>query len=74
MSPGMDYSDRKRFADVLRAYLDRAYGRKPGGQLDERADRLYDLVEAWVRGEAHTLSDEEITDLEKLILRVTGLD
>jgi len=65
----MSYTQRKAFSNVLCNTIDLLYRNQP-----ERLDMHYDLVDAWVRGEAHTLSDEEITSLEKLILRATGMD
>ena len=65
----MSYAQRQVFSHVLYSTIDLLYRNQP-----ERLDMHYDLVDAWVRGEAHTLSDEEITSLEKLILRTTGMD
>ena len=65
----MIYAERQSFARTLHNLTGLMYRGR-----EEELNKYYDLIEAWVRGEAHTLSDEEIEDLEKLILKAAGLD
>lgn len=62
-------SERRRFAQILYSIIDRTYRHN-----EDLLDKYYALVDAWARGEAQTLSEEELSDLERLILKATGLD